>query len=114
MGQQTQDSASAFHHPIHPPRQLGGQAFLYLDATSFEEARQSALRVLELAADCPRCKRVLHQLHERIGSTLFLDDDPRLLARAFDAADREGCAQSVLAACIVLFGRARVPAHAVH
>ncbi len=45
---------------------------------------------------------------ERLGSTLFLDDDPDKLAEAFAPAERLRFTPQVLAACIVIFGRERL------
>jgi len=47
-------------------------------------------------------------MFERIGSTLFIDDDPEELILAFDPAETDGDALRTLAACIVLTGRSRL------
>jgi hypothetical protein len=52
---------------------------------------------------------VIEQRFDRLGSTLFRDDDPYELARCFDGAD--ACTVRLLAACIVLFGRDRESVH---
>ena len=85
------------------------KALRCLDSTSLDEARPSAVSELRAAERCECCKRVLSQLHERVGSTLFRDADPAQLALAFDATDRKECTVRLLAAYIVLFGRPRVP-----
>jgi hypothetical protein len=113
MGQHAVCHSLDFQDPHHLPHDSANQALAFFDATSHDEAYGPARLALTAAERCPRCTRVLSQLHARIGSTLFQDDDPRRLARAFDAADREGCTLRLLAACIVLFGRPRVPVQAV-
>jgi hypothetical protein len=52
----------------------------------------------------------LARVFERIGSTLFFDDDPEQLMLAFNADSRDGMSPRLLAACIVLFGRPRLAA----
>ena len=47
-------------------------------------------------------------LFDRLGSTLFLDDDPEQLARAFDEDERDVFTPRVRAARIVLSGRERM------
>lgn len=86
------------------------EALRALGASTLREAQLRADRELQHARACPCCARLLAHLFERVGSTLYLDDDPRELARAFEAGERDGFAQRVLAACIVLFGRERVGA----
>jgi hypothetical protein len=44
----------------------------------------------------------------RLGSTLFLDDDPQTLHQCFSSAERAFIAPQTIAAYIVLFGRERV------
>jgi hypothetical protein len=56
--------------------------------------------------DC--CGNALAHVHHRLGSTFFLDDDPVQLSRAFPAAERDQFNPRLLAACVVLWGRARV------
>ena len=90
------------------PSQVGS-AFRYFDAASFSAARRLALAAYVDAQRCPRCRRVLAERFDRLGSTLFSDDDPRELACSFDGAD--ACAVRLLAACIVLFGRPRESVH---
>jgi hypothetical protein len=86
-------------------------ALAYFEAASFDEAMASARALYRNAKRCRRCANLLGHRFERLGSHLFRDDDPRMLARAFDAADRDGCTVRLLAACIVLFGRERVRLH---
>ena len=72
-------------------------------------ARQLALGVYLEAQHCEHCRRILAERFDRLGSTLFSDDDPRDLAACFDGAD--ACTIRLLAACIVLFGRPRESVH---
>ncbi|NTX05714.1 hypothetical protein [Myxococcus sp. CA040A] len=72
------------------------------------EARVRAEHALDGARRCPCCRGLLEHVYDRLGSTLFLDDDPELLARAFDDDERDAFTARVLAACIVLSGRERV------
>jgi hypothetical protein len=81
-----------------------------LGASTLREAQLRADGELQRARACACCSRLLAHLHERVGSTLYLDDDPGDLARAFDPHDCDAFARRVLAACIVLFGRERVAA----
>ena len=89
------------------PSKAVAPAVHYFDAATLDEARPSARAVYANSIHCTRCRSVLNQRFARLGSTLFRDDDPRALARAFDSADRDGCTVRLLAACIVLFGRDR-------
>jgi hypothetical protein len=86
-------------------------ALKYFAAATFEEAATAARALYASVEACPRCHNLLAHRFERLGSRLFRDDDPRMLARAFDAADRDGCTVRLLAACIVLFGRDRESLH---
>jgi hypothetical protein len=81
----------------------------YFEAATFEEARSLALAAYLEARHCVHCCRVIEQRFDRLGSTLFRDDDPYELARCFDGAD--ACTVRLLAACIVLFGRDRESVH---
>jgi hypothetical protein len=87
--------------PAHLP------ALRYFDASTIEEAIPAARALHAASAECPRCRNLLAHRFDRIGSTLFHDDDPRELVRAFAWTDRDGCSVRLLAACIVLFGRER-------
>ncbi|MBZ4414651.1 hypothetical protein K8640_41190 [Myxococcus sp. XM-1-1-1] len=99
------------------PGSLLGEAPLkavrLLGAERLAEARGRAEHALKGARRCSCCRGLLEHLHDRLGSTLFLDDDPEQLARAFDAEERDGFTARVLAACIVLSGRERVAAPAL-
>lgn len=86
-------------------------ALRYFDAATFDEALPAARTLYASVDHCTRCRRLLAHRFERLGSTLFRDDDPRLLARAFEPMDRDGCTVRLLAACIVLFGREREHVH---
>jgi hypothetical protein len=84
-------------------------ALRYFDVTTHGAATRLALAAYLDARRCARCRRILAESFERLGSTLFSDDDPRELARCFDGAD--ACTVRLLAACIVLFGRPREGVH---
>ena len=84
-------------------------ALRYFEAATFDEATSLARAVYSGAARCVRCRRVLEQRFDRLGSTLFRDDDPHELARCFDVDDV--CTLRLFAACIVLFGRDRESVH---
>ena len=86
-------------------------ALKYFEAATFDEAAPLARSLYASADHCPRCRSLLAHRFERLGSSLFRDEDPRSLASAFDSADRDGCTVRLLAACIILFGRERVPLH---
>ena len=91
--------------PEEPPQCL--KALNVLNADSLPDARKRAHRVLTKAQRCPCCSTLLGHVYDRLGSTLFIDDDPRALVSAFDATDRDPFSQQVLAALIVLRGRPR-------
>jgi hypothetical protein len=84
------------------------KALRYFHARTFSEAAGSARALLRSAEICPRCSRALAHLYDRLGSTLFRDDDPKALISAFDPEDRNPCTLRIVAACIVLNGRDRV------
>jgi hypothetical protein len=103
----------SLHLSAEPP--VGGgeacpKALRLLGAERWGEARLRAVAALAAAFRCPCCSRLLSHLRERIGSTLFVDDDPESLAQAFMADERDHDSARVLAACIVLAGRERKPA----
>jgi hypothetical protein len=104
LGHVLTEEQPAVHHSTAP-------ALKYFESASFEEATAPAHALYASAEHCPRCRSLLAHRFERLGSSLFRDEDPRSLARAFDSADRDGCSVRLLAACIVLFGRERVPLH---
>jgi hypothetical protein len=84
------------------------KAVRMLGARSLSEARREAAQALKHARSCDCCRSLLDHLFDRLGSTLFLDDDPQELAQAFEETERDRFCPRVLAACIVLRGRARV------
>ncbi|PTL84928.1 hypothetical protein [Vitiosangium sp. GDMCC 1.1324] len=84
------------------------RAVRLLGAGGLADARHRAEHVLESARRCTCCRELLAHMFDRLGSTLFLDDDPAALARAFEDAERDAFSVRVLAACIVLSGRERV------
>jgi hypothetical protein len=86
----------------------GLRALVILRAHDLPEARARALIELLSAGRCQRCRSVLAHLYDRVGSTLFVDDDPDALARMFEPCERDGETSRLLAACIVLGGRPRV------
>lgn len=97
-----------YHQADEPTaRQEVAPALRYLEGATFDEAKFSARAVYLAARQCVRCRRVLAQRFDRLGSTLFRDDDPHELACCFDPADGDACTVRLLAACIVLFGRNR-------
>ncbi len=98
-------------HDIPAQRKSTAPALRYFESSTFDEARDAACTVYAGVQSCLRCRRVLALRFDRLGSTLFRDDDPRSLVRAFDAADRDGCTIRLLAACVVLFGRDRMSVH---
>lgn len=79
-----------------------------LGAQGLEDARRQGARALEKAWRCTCCRSLLAHVFERVGSTLFLDDDPELLAQSFEDSERDRFSTRVLAACIVMVGRERV------
>lgn len=108
-------ATSPFAHRLtdapSPSADSHAPALRYFESASFEEATPPARALYASAEHCPRCRSLLSHRFERLGSALFRDEDPRALARAFAAADRDGCTVRLLAACIVLFGREREPLH---
>lgn len=86
------------------------KALRFLDAKTLSGARRHAGEVLSDALRCPCCQKLLGHVFDRLGSTLFLDDDPEQLQHAFENEERDLFAPRVLAACIVLSGRPRIDA----
>ena len=84
----------------------------YFHATTLWQAQREARTFLREAAACARCCHGLAQMHERLGSTFFHDDDPRVLLRCFEPEDRNPCVLQILAAYIAVHGRKRK--HAMH
>lgn len=84
------------------------KAVRMLGAEGLVDARRRAGQALERAWRCDCCRSLLAHVFERVGSTLFLDDDPELLAQAFEDSERDRFSARVLAACIVMVGRERV------
>ncbi len=79
-----------------------------LGATCSADATARATRVLDDAPRCGCC--ISHRVHltKYVGSTLYIDDDPRQLAEAVPARERTAWTERLFAACIILYGRARV------
>jgi hypothetical protein len=88
-----------------PPRCV--KALNALHVASMSEARRRADRVLTKARRCPCCSSLLSHVFDRVGSTLFIDDDPRALKSAFTPTECDSFSEQVLAALIVLQGRQR-------
>jgi hypothetical protein len=86
----------------------GLKAVRLLGARHLPEARHRAEHTLKGARRCACCASLLTHVFDRVGSTLFLDDDPETLAQALEESERDQFSPRVLAACIVLLGRARV------
>ncbi|MCP3099254.1 hypothetical protein LZ198_10265 [Myxococcus sp. K15C18031901] len=84
------------------------KAVRLLGAARLVDARVTAAHALAGARRCTCCRGMLEHLYERVGSTLFLDDDPEQLAQSLEEGERDGFTARVLAACIVLSGRERV------
>ncbi len=57
--------------------QAADKALRYFHATCLSEATGPARNTITSAAQCRCCSHVIAQRFERIGSTLFYDDDPR-------------------------------------
>jgi hypothetical protein len=78
-----------------------------LGVGSSSEARSAAERELAQGPRCGCCVSARVHLSRFFGSTLFLDDDPTQLWLAIPLTERERWTPSIVAACIVLHGRAR-------
>jgi hypothetical protein len=78
-----------------------------LKADDREEARRHARSVLKVASRWDHSRALLSHLFDRLGSTLFVDDDPEELVLAFEPDERDSLSTRTLAACVVLFGRER-------
>lgn len=70
-------------------------------------ARRAAIRELSCVSLCGCCDSLLHHVQQRLGSTLFLDEDPTRLLDSFPLVERAFITPRVLAACILLTGRER-------
>lgn len=81
-------------------------------AVRAEEELSWAIRAARVELACaPRCRccpDLLGHLRLRVGSTLFLDDDPAQLALAFPTDERAAYSPRLLAACVLVHGRRRV------
>jgi hypothetical protein len=89
------------------------KALNFLSAASLAQARHRARQVLSRAKDCQRCRTLLDRVFDCLGSTLFIDDDPHVLIRAFRPTECDQFGEQVLAALIVLRGRTRtLPSYA--
>ena len=90
---------------IHPAPSERPAALDILEASDLAEGRLIARLEVERAPPCGCCASLHAHVVDRLGSVLFLDDDPRQLARSFS-----GGVPSLrqLAAAIVLYGRPRL------
>ena len=86
------------------------KAFKLLGAQDFDSAWRLAERELARARRCTCCVSLLAHVYDRIGSDLFLDDDPEQLVLAFNESERDQFSVFVIAACVVVSGRIRVHA----
>jgi hypothetical protein len=86
---------------------LRSPAMRTLEAADAIAARLLARGVLKRARQCDCCRNLLNHVFDRLGSTLFLDDDPAQLILAFEPDERDQLSPQVMAACIVLSGRER-------
>lgn len=98
-----------FSSPRRDPRShaIAIKALRYFAGHSLTEAHQQAELELASARCCACCSSLLAHLRERLGSIIFLDDDPEELARAFSADERDEYTPRLLAACVLLYGRPR-------
>jgi hypothetical protein len=98
----------AFPHAACQRAKALPKALIVLGADTFSEAVASARREIDRGPFCRCCVSAHVHLTRFVGSTLFLDDDPRQLQLAIPPEERLKWTPRVLAACIVLYGRARV------
>lgn len=91
---------------VHPTPDERPPALDVLEVDSLTEGRLVARLELERAdGSCGCCRSLSEHIVAHLGSVLFLDDDPHVLAASFP-----GGAPTVrqLAAAIVLYGRPRL------
>lgn len=89
---------------LHPTEDEGAPVLSALDASSWNEARLIAEQELQQAAACDCCPSLHDHVTARVGSVLFLDDDPRRLMAMFHD---DSVTLRQLAAVIVAYGRPR-------
>ncbi len=94
--------------PIPWPKLATSSAFAALGARDPRSALEAAEREVSRAPRCLCCISPRAHLAAHIGTTLFLDDDPEKLRDALPADERASWTPRLLAALIVLHGRARV------
>jgi hypothetical protein len=82
-------------------------ALMALGAFSSADAVDHARRVLAGAPRCSCCPSHRAHVAKYVGSTLFVDDDPHELSQAVPTSERTPWTERLIAACIVLHGRAR-------
>jgi hypothetical protein len=90
------------------PQRSSSKACDALGADNLTHARSLAETELARGPRCGCCLTPQIHLTRFVGSTLFLDDDPTKLLAAFPRDARGQFTTRLIAACIVLFGRARV------
>jgi hypothetical protein len=93
---------------LHRPPLLTPSTLAALGAATLTDARRTAKRELRLASPCGCCTSARAHLARYVGSTLFLDDRPDQLHQALPSEEREHFPLRLIAACIVLYGRARI------
>jgi hypothetical protein len=93
--------------PRQTPRSPS-KACAALGADDAAEARLEAERELARGPRCRCCLTPRVHLSRFVGSTLFADDDPATLLQAIPRDAREQFDTRLIAACIVVYGRARV------
>jgi hypothetical protein len=86
---------------------IPSRALIAFQTNDLALARARAARLLA-REHCGCCISPQVHLARFVGITLFLDDDPVELQRAIPSAERARWTVQVVAACIVLYGRARV------
>jgi hypothetical protein len=92
---------------IRNTEEQSSKAMQLLKASDRKVARVHARSVLKRASRRERSRALLSHLFDRLGSTLFADDDPEELLQAFEPDERDSLSTRALAACVVLFGRER-------
>jgi hypothetical protein len=83
------------------------KACTLLGADTLAQARSEAERELARGPRCGCCLTPRIHLTRFVGSTLFLDDDPHALLAAIPLDQRGNFTPRLIAACIIVHGRAR-------
>jgi hypothetical protein len=95
------------HEALTTHDTIAAPALSYFNAGTFESAHAAAFRYLSATPHCCHCAAVLQERYDRVGDTLFRDDDPDELMTLFPREHRTCCAKKTLAASVVVFGRER-------